>query len=130
MTVICTVTATYRTTLQKTEATENVGKLSGDRNNNIQGDMPYTGSLYTGLTALSRHMGAVLHQSPDCLNTPKYPYLHKGISFAFRPLEFYREFSYSLDQCSGGYPAPFTVYRLFMAYDTALIGNGFITTIF
>ena len=57
VTVICTVTATYRTTLQKTEATENVGKLSGDRNNNIQGDMPYTGSLYTGLTALSRHMG-------------------------------------------------------------------------
>lgn len=96
MTAICTVTATYRTTLQKTEATENVGKLSGDRNNNIQGDMPYTGSLYTGLTALSRLLGAVLHQSPDCLNTPKYPYLHKGISFAFRPLEFYREFSYSL----------------------------------
>ena len=30
--------AIYRTTLQKTEATENVGKLSGDRNNNIQGD--------------------------------------------------------------------------------------------
>lgn len=40
----------------KTEAPENVGKLSSDRNNNIQGDMPYTGSLYTGLTALSRHI--------------------------------------------------------------------------
>ena len=37
----------------KTEAPENVGKLSSDRNNNIQGDMPYTGSLYTGLTVLS-----------------------------------------------------------------------------
>ena len=115
----------------KTEAPENVGKLSSDRNNNIQGDMPYTGSLYTGLTALSRHMGAVLHQSPDCFNTPKYPYLHKVLSLAFRPLEFYREFSYSLDQSARGYPPPFTVYRLFMAYDTALnIGNGFITTIF
>ena len=75
-------------------------------------------------------MGAVLHQSPDCLNTPKYPYLHKGISLEFKPLEFDREFSYSLDQSARRYPARFTVYRLFMAYDTALTGNGFITTIF
>ena len=71
VTVICTVTATYRTTLQKTEATENVGKSSGDRNNNIQGDMPYTGSLYTGLTALSRHIWELYYTNRQIVLIPQ-----------------------------------------------------------
>ena len=58
--------------------------------------------IYRFDCSIPAYMGAVLHQSPDCFNTPKYPYLHKGISLAFRPLEFYREFSYSLDQSAGG----------------------------
>ena len=55
----------------KTEAPENVGKLSGDRNNNIQGDMPYTGSLYTGLTALSRHIWELYYTNRQIVLIPQ-----------------------------------------------------------
>ena len=54
-----------------TEAPENVGKLSGDRNNNIQGDMPYTGSLYTGLTALSRHIWELYYTNRQIVLIPQ-----------------------------------------------------------